>query len=123
VGLVLSGVLHFVTDEEDPYRIIAVLRDALAPGSYLVLSHCTADFHAHAGADAFYDGAAPVILRSAERIEPLFNGFELIAPGVVQLPFWRPDLPPLHTGAPESIACYGAVGRKPQGLPPRWGKP
>jgi S-adenosyl methyltransferase len=113
VGLVLSGVLHFVSDEEDPYRIITVLRDALAPGSYLVLSHCTADFRAQAGADAFYDGATRLTLRSAERIEPLFDGFELIAPGVVQLPFWRPDLPPPHTGTPERIACYGGVGRKP----------
>ncbi len=42
-GLLLVAVLHFIADAEDPWRIVATLRDALAPGSYLVLGHVTAE--------------------------------------------------------------------------------
>ena len=40
-GLLLVMVLHFIADAEDPWRIVATLRDAVAPGSYLVLAHAT----------------------------------------------------------------------------------
>jgi SAM-dependent methyltransferase len=117
VGLVLGAVLHMVTDEEEPYRVVAELRDALAPGSYLVLSHCTDEFRIDDArmnrAGVYRDAVAPLTIRSAQRIEPLFDGFDLIAPGLVQLPLWRPDLPPAHTGPQYTVALYGGVGRKP----------
>jgi SAM-dependent methyltransferase len=47
-GLLLAAIVHFLTDEENPAGIVGVLRDALAPGSFLVLSHGTADFRAEA---------------------------------------------------------------------------
>jgi hypothetical protein len=45
VALLLVAILHFIKDEEDPAGIVATLRDELAPGSYLALSHGTPDFH------------------------------------------------------------------------------
>src|SRR6266540_2617496 len=47
VAVLLVAVLHFITEAEDPAGIVAWLREAMAPGSYLVISHATGDFHPH----------------------------------------------------------------------------
>lgn len=94
VALLLAAVVHFVTDAEDPAGIIATLRDALAPGSYLVLSHATGDFRTDAAvrAAAVYDTAtSPLTLRDHAEITRLFAGFRVLEPGVVPMPAWRPD--------------------------------
>jgi hypothetical protein len=67
VALLLVAILHFITDDEGPGRIVATLRDALPPGSYLALSHVTGDFRTEAArqAAAVYDQAtSTVTLRS-----------------------------------------------------------
>jgi SAM-dependent methyltransferase len=94
VALILAAVVHFLTDAEDPAGIIAAFRDALAPGSFLVLSHATGDFRPGPAreAAAVYDQAtSPVTLRTRNEVTALFDGWDLTAPGVVQAPLWRPD--------------------------------
>jgi len=74
VALLLVAILHFIPDTEDPAAIVAALRDALPPGSYLAMSHGTTDFHpaeVTSTAAAAYDTAtAPLVLRSRPAIEP-----------------------------------------------------
>jgi S-adenosyl methyltransferase len=113
-ALLLVAITHFITDEQDPAAIIAVLAEALAPGSYLVLSHGTTDYHPAATisqtAAAYERATAPLVLRSRARISAFFDGFDLIEPGLVQVPLWRPEAKP-HRDLPK-IAIYGGVGRK-----------
>jgi hypothetical protein len=117
VGLLLLAVLHFVTDEEEPGRIVAALREALCPGSYLVLSHATADFHDQSVADAatavYRKASAPLVLRDHAQVSAFFEGCEVIDPGVVQVPLWRPDDQPPHPQDLAKIGIYGGVGRLP----------
>ncbi|GAB3010625.1 SAM-dependent methyltransferase [Streptomyces pseudoechinosporeus] len=112
VALLLVAIIHFLTDTEQPEQVVATLRDALPPGSYLVLSHATGDFTANrSAAQAVYNKAtASMNLRSRTEVEQFFDGFELVEPGLAQVPFWRPDTPP-PTGSDE-IGFYGGVARK-----------
>lgn len=110
VALLLVAVLHFVTDEEEPHRILAELRDALPAGSYLVLSHATDDFAERSEAQAVYNKASATMnLRSRSRIQEFFAGFELVEPGLVQVPLWHPEVQPQQSG---DIGFYGGVARK-----------
>jgi S-adenosyl methyltransferase len=97
VGLLLVAVLHFISDEEDPWGIVAALRDALAPGSYLVLCHGTDEGKpevAEATEKVYSRGASTDIhMRSRAEILRFFDGFELVEPGLVEIPMWRPDSP------------------------------
>jgi SAM-dependent methyltransferase len=115
VAVLLLAVLHLIPDEGDPAGIVARLRDALAPGSYLVLSHGTADINPEVTRRAVERFAAnrgsyPYVHRSHAEIMRFFDGFELVGPGLVQIPLWRPDgdVP----GYLDRINGYGGVGRK-----------
>ncbi|MFI1094244.1 SAM-dependent methyltransferase [Streptomyces sp. NPDC020917] len=114
VVLMLVAVLHFIKDDEDPAGIVAALRDALPAGSHLVLSHATADFHAASLPEVFkvYNKATATLnTRPYDEVRALFDGFELLDPGLVQVPMWRPA----STPDPEEvkrIGFYGAVARK-----------
>ncbi len=116
VALLLVAILHFITDAEDPAGILAAFGDALVPGSYLALSHGTADFHAPetvGQAAAVYERAtAPLVLRSHAQISALFDGFSLVDPGLVQVPLWRPDGKPPRPKDLAKIAIYGGIGRR-----------
>jgi hypothetical protein len=114
VALMLVAVLHFIKDEEDPAGIVAALRDALPAGSHLVLSHATADFHAGSLPEVFkiYSKATATLnTRPRDEIAGYFDGFELLEPGLVQVPLWRPERQP----APQDVrrvGFYGGVARK-----------
>lgn len=118
VALLLVAVLHFIADAEDPWRIVAALRDALAPGSYLVLCHGTDEGKpvVAQAAEKVYDrsASAQLQMRSRAEIVRFFAGFELAEPGVVTIPAWRPDP---AAGPPAEAGRYwgGLVGvaRKP----------
>ena len=116
VGLCMSLVLHFVTEDEDPYGCLATLRDALAPGSYLVLTHVTGDERdvgTVSEITAVYDTAtAPLIPRSRAQVTRLFDGFELVEPGVVFSSQWRPTGEYYARGG--TRWAYAGVGRKPE---------
>jgi len=111
VALVLVAVLHFLTDAEKPGEVVATLRDALPAGSFLVLSHATGDFADRAAARAVYNKATATLnLRARAEVERFFDGFELLEPGLAQVPFWRPDTEPPARSA--EIGFYGGVARK-----------
>ncbi|MFJ2261979.1 SAM-dependent methyltransferase [Streptomyces sp. NPDC087844] len=111
VAVLLVAILHFLTDAEKPEQVVATLRDALPAGSFLVLSHATGDFADRGEAQAVYNNAtASMNLRSRAEVERFFDGFELVEPGLAQVPFWRPETPP-PAGSGE-IGFYGGVARK-----------
>jgi hypothetical protein len=116
VGLLLVAILHFITSSEDPAGILATLRDALPDGSYLALSHGTADFHPAGTADeaeiAYQNAAAPLTLRAHSEIAAYFDGFDLLEPGLVQAPVWRPDGRAPGPKDLTKIGIYAGVGRK-----------
>ena len=122
VAVLLCGVLHFVADADDPPGIVATLRDALAPGSYLIMQHASHDDQP-AETIAMLQmwnskSPEPMYWRTAAEIEALFDGFTLLEPGVVPLPLWRPLPEEAERAAqqPERYASYAAVAVKP-GLP------
>jgi trans-aconitate methyltransferase len=93
VALLLVSVLHFLPDHDRPHEIVKRLMGALAPGSYLVLSHGTADAEyekASAAAERYRQTQAPITLRRQEEIAAFFDGMDLLEPGVVKQPWWRP---------------------------------
>lgn len=114
VALLLVAVLHFCADDQRPAELVAELRDALAPGSYLVISHGTDDGQLTQVTEAhqlYSRDTAPFRLRSHNQIQEFFDGFELIEPGLVRIPLWHPD-PGDDLRHPEKIAGYAGAGRK-----------
>jgi SAM-dependent methyltransferase len=114
-AVLLVAVLHFIADAEDPWRIVATLRDALAPGSYLVLCHGT-DESKPAVAHAFekvYNRSvtAQGHIRSRAKILRFFDGFDLVDPGLVFMPQWRPDSPADVPADPSQFWGLAGVGR------------
>jgi SAM-dependent methyltransferase len=95
VALLLVAVLHFLEDADRPHEIVAELRDALAPGSMLILSHGTTHQDWVEGLANFrstYSQASSGIhLRTVSETERFFDGFDLVDPGLVLLSKWRPD--------------------------------
>jgi O-methyltransferase involved in polyketide biosynthesis len=114
VALMLLGVLGHIADDDEARSIVKRLLDRLASGSYLVLCDGTNTSQAGVQAQDDYDqsGAVPYRLRSPEQIAGLFAGLELVEPGVVSLPRWRPD-PASGDGPPREVDAVGGVGRKP----------
>jgi anti-sigma regulatory factor (Ser/Thr protein kinase) len=112
VAVLLTGILHFIGDDEDPAAIAGTFRDAMAPGSYLVISHLTSD-GAPAGRlarvrQAYAEAGAPAAFRSREQITQLFDGLELASPGIVRPWQWRPAAA-RPAGTP---GYYAGVARK-----------
>jgi hypothetical protein len=113
VAILLVAVLHFIEDHEDPWAVVNCYKDLMAPGSYLVISHVTADHlsdDAAREAQAAYNGAsAPGVARTREQIAAFFAGVEMVPPELVNVAAWRPN----HIGPPPGTAVlYGGIGRK-----------
>ena len=119
VAVLLVAVLHFIQDAQDPLSILSRLMAAMAPGSYLVISHATADsFHELDDAIQAYSGASSSMHnRTRAQVEALFTGLELVEPGVVWLPQWHPDagagLADGLAGEPGRSLCWCGTARKP----------
>jgi S-adenosyl methyltransferase len=113
MAILLVAVLHFIRDHEEPERIVATLKDSMPAGSYLAISHGTQDFNparAMAAVRGYDEATAPFVLRPKEQVARFFGGLEMVEPGLVQLPYWRPD--GSITRDPEKIWLYAGVGRK-----------
>jgi hypothetical protein len=107
VAVLLLSVLHFVADEKDPAGLVAELRDAMAPGSYLALGHLASDREGAGDVAQLFDRAALAMFpRSRAQIEEYFDGFDLVEPGLVPIERWHPD------GRLGWTLSYGGVGRK-----------
>ncbi|WIV61918.1 SAM-dependent methyltransferase [Amycolatopsis nalaikhensis] len=112
-AVLMCAALHFLGDEEGPADIVAAYRDALCPDSALVISHATDDDYPDDLARAvelYKDTKSPVTARTREQIVEFFAGFDLVSPGVVLLPLWRPDF--REIADPRRSLCYGGVGIK-----------
>lgn len=109
VAVLLVAVLHFLTDEENPAATVARFREAMAPGSYLVISHGEATPEVRQAEKTYQSASAPGVGRSHEQIQSFFNGFDLVPPGLVYVSQWRPHN---HEDHPNRVVL-GGVGRKP----------
>ncbi|MEU9039397.1 SAM-dependent methyltransferase [Streptomyces sp. NPDC048352] len=123
VALLLVAVLHFLEDSDEPYAAVAELRDALAPGSLLILTHASyegiplTEEVAGGAVGVYRDIRNPLVMRTREQISGFFEGFELVEPGLVFMPDWHPEgTGPLAEGEepedPYAFSGYGGVGRK-----------
>lgn len=113
VGLLLVACLHNILDTDDPVGIVGRYLMAVVPGSYLVISHVTGEFAPEKMQQVTEESAkrgSTFVGRSKDEITRLFNGKELVDPGVVLLSYWRPE-----GGQPERNADrvwgYGGVAR------------
>jgi hypothetical protein len=118
LAVLFLSVLLFVTDDEEAYRIVRSVRDTLVPGSYIAISHPTEDeYPAEKGEKVktlYASIGTPVRVRSYNEVERFFEGLELLEPGLVRVPLWRPEGPDdLFLKNPESSGYYAGVGRKP----------
>ncbi|MGW1490166.1 SAM-dependent methyltransferase [Streptomyces sp. NPDC002402] len=117
VALLLVAVLHFVEDEDDPYNAVALLRDALAPGSLVVVTHASyegiplSEEQAGGAVGVYRNIRNPLIMRSHEQITRFFEGYEMVEPGLVSMPHWRPDTP-TEQEDPYAFSGFAGVGRK-----------
>jgi S-adenosyl methyltransferase len=117
VAVLLVAVLHFVPDDADPHGIVRAITARL--GSYVALSHVTADHldpSAAKDAEGAYDGAsAPGVPRTRDDIERFLDGLEPVPPGVTDVNAWRPapgpGRPRLRSAGPPLF--YGGIGRIP----------
>ena len=116
VALLLVAILHFVEDADDPYGAVAELRDALAPGSMLILTHASYEGipvsaeRAEGAMDVYKDIRNPLIMRSRDEIARFFEGYDMVEPGLVTLPLWRPESAP-EDEDPFAFSGYAGVGR------------
>ncbi|MDX3065548.1 MULTISPECIES: SAM-dependent methyltransferase [Streptomyces] len=113
VALSLIALMHFLPDDQDPYGIARRLVATLPSGSYLVLSHGTADQHPELRQEtesAYRKGAIALRMRTRSEVEPFFDGLELVAPGLVSATEWhRDESAPVY----ERSGFYVGVARVP----------
>jgi SAM-dependent methyltransferase len=113
VAILLISVLHFISDSDDPAGLLRLLRDALPPGSYLAISHITADDRPDTGAAVTAANRAGAVFAAPRRradLERFFAGFELVEPGLVGVRQWRPDSPENSGLDPQQLCMYAGVG-------------
>jgi hypothetical protein len=114
--LLLTSVLHFVPDADDPHAVIARFGEIMAPGSCLVISHGTLetgpdDPRARLSTEVYSQASAPLALRPFDEVRSLFDGFELVEPGLVWISQWRPSPSEGASGVAETLR--GGVGLRP----------
>jgi S-adenosyl methyltransferase len=115
VAVLLVAILHFISDEEDPVGIVSRLRDALAPGSYMVISYAVSESSTDVMAATqrrFQLAGAPLTPRARAEVLRFFAGFDLVDPGLVEVAQWRPAVPEVATAANSPWSIVGGVGRK-----------
>jgi hypothetical protein len=118
VALICAASLHFVPDEADPWGVIAQYRDRLCSGSYLAITHAPSrvpgedpEHDEENAANVFRQTSALLHMRTLAQIQRFFDGFEVVAPGIVFMPDWRPD--PQARAAGRHRSLRAGVGRKP----------
>jgi len=121
VGLLMVTVLHFVTDDGEAYAAVERLTGALRPGSHLVISHGSVPpqvappANVEATEEVYRSRTAtPVRGRTEAEVGRFFDGFDLVEPGLVWVPAWRPapDDPTDFASDPAGSLVLGGVGRR-----------
>ena len=114
LAVLLVAVLHFLPDNENPWALVEEIKRKLAPGSYVVISHVTADEIpagvARQASEVYRDASAPGVARSRDDIARFFSGLDMVAPGLVDAAAWRT---PHLAGQPRPALFYAGIGRKP----------
>ena len=114
VAVVLSAVVHFIPDDDDPLAILAELRDAIVAGSYIVLSHGTPAPVLASDLDSlrqvYRQTPTPLHMRTQEQLAQLLTELDLVQPGIVPISDWRPEVDEYEEQQPAMLA---AVGHKP----------
>jgi hypothetical protein len=115
VALMLLGIINYIIDDAEAHAVVKRLMGALPSGSYLAISHPTAEIHGEA-VDASMrhwneNGGTPIRHRTRQQVISLFDGLELLEPGVVSCSFWRPD--PSEVGIRTAVHQYCGLARKP----------
>jgi SAM-dependent methyltransferase len=114
VVLVMGLLLHFIPDADNPAGLLTRYRQAVAPGSYLVLSHDTADGREEDMArlaELYAEIGRPLVLRTHSQLARLLEGFELIEPGIVHMPLWHPSTEDPVIEPPASSCVYAMVAK------------
>jgi hypothetical protein len=111
IALIMSGLLGHITDDAEARSLLAAFVGALPSGSYLTVLDGTRS-ERHTEAERIWNESAkpPYLLRSPDQLRQFFNGLELVEPGVVTAPQWRPA--PDASG-PDKLDVFCGVGRKP----------
>ncbi|MDX8037213.1 SAM-dependent methyltransferase [Lentzea sp. BCCO 10_0856] len=114
IAVLMFAVLHFVPDTDDPVGIIRSYLDATVPGSYLAISHASLEGpepeKAEEATEQFRRSVTEFSMRTRSEITGLFDGLELVDPGVVYLPEWQPD-PGDEIGDPRRTSTFAGVAR------------
>ncbi|MGH3906792.1 MAG: SAM-dependent methyltransferase [Pseudonocardiaceae bacterium] len=115
IALMLLGILNHIIDGDEARAIVNRLLDALPSGSYLVMSHPTAEVRGEEVLEAMRlwneSGATPITARSRLELTHFFDCLELLEPGLVSVSRWRPE--PSMFGVPAEVHGFCGVGRKP----------
>jgi len=116
IAVLLVAILHFLADADDPAGIVAALMAAVPPGSFLVISHLSADHYAEAdkAAAVYEEASSGLYLRNRAAVGSLFGGLPVEDPGdVVWTSQWHPDgdTPPVDSPGGASLWC--GIARKP----------
>lgn len=117
IAITLIAILHHITDYDEARLIVNRLMEAVPSGSYLVISHSTNVIKGAASDEAVARwnkfGKPPVTLRTPGQIAHFFDGLELLEPGIVSTPRWRPNVADIGGDDPPEVDQFCAVGRKP----------
>jgi hypothetical protein len=113
VGLTMIAILMLLSDGDDPWSLVAQLRDAMPSGSLLAITHPTGDFNPEemGQAVAAATGAGmTLVARTRDEVQRFFGDWEMLDPGLVPVSSWRPDEP---VEDPKAAYYWAGVARKP----------
>lgn len=113
IALSLVALTHYLSDEA--YELLTRYVDALAPGSFLILSQVTPDLSPQAiekAAEQFRRSGTPFFPRSLAEFSRFFDGLELLGPGVIPVSGWRPGPEDVAAQAEGIVPVYAGVARK-----------
>jgi DNA-binding HxlR family transcriptional regulator len=116
IGLLMVALLHAIPDDDNPVGVVRAFRDRLAPGSFVVISHVTADSQPELRgiSDSLsQQTTTPITTRTRDQVMEFFDGFDLVQPGLVWGPLWRPEAADPQI-APEHSWSYVGVARLPR---------
>jgi len=96
IGILMIAVLHFIPRDDEALAVVKSWAQHVVPGSYLAITHGSADRMTDGAreTESLYNrSVASLTMRTYDEVVALFTGETLIDPGVVQIPYWRPDQP------------------------------
>ena len=116
LGLLLVAILPFVVDDEEAERVVSTFANRLAPGSLMAISHSAAEAEIPGleKLEELWGQASNSVARYKDQVARYFDGFDLVEPGLVPTPQWRPERPDdLLVSEPDRVYFVAGVGRKP----------